>query len=438
MPHAFMIAAPSSNSGKTTFTLALMQALQDKGLTVQPFKCGPDYIDPMHHRAVTGHDSYNLDLWMGGHAHVQTVFARQASAAQASVVEGVMGLFDGAEKDHGSSAHVAKCLQLPVVLVVDGSAMAYSAAPLLHGYKCFDPEVRLVGAVFNKVSGPSHYRYLHDAAIDANVEPLGYVGKQAGMAMSSRHLGLTMPHEQSMDWVHAMASGITATVQIDRLLALCQYQSRQPFPPISRQPGKLTFAVARDDAFNFIYPANIDALKAWGNVEFFSPLQDTRLPPAQLVWLPGGYPELYAGQLSQNQAMRQAIARHVADNGALVAECGGFIYLGKTLTTATGTYPMAGILPHDTSFGPMKPTLGYREVAIGEHVFRGHEFHYSHATNSISSNNVTIFNARGQTMPTPVSVFRRSLASYMHLYCGDVGKMGELLELLGVHAVDSG
>ncbi|MCA1745660.1 MAG: cobyrinate a,c-diamide synthase, partial [Bacteroidales bacterium] len=336
--HAFLIAAPSSGSGKTTLTLGLMRALMQRNLRVQAFKCGPDFIDPMFHKAITGRDAYNLDIQMSDEAHVRTLFHDQKGQADVAVVEGVMGLFDGAVKDTGSSAHVARLLSLPVVLVVDASSMAYSAAPLLYGFKHFDDRVKIAGVIFNKVASVNHYAFLKEAALAAGLPSLGFVPRNKAVEMPSRHLGLSMPFENNLEkQVGQLAEMIQEHVDLDQLLTLTisdqtisstpstqQNQALQltrstrrlqhgpfkhfdqptpsrhhlqicPSVPLDNAPAlpRLKMAMARDEAFNFIYPANVDALKAFGTLQFFSPLHDQALPEADLIWLPGGYPELY-------------------------------------------------------------------------------------------------------------------------------------------------
>jgi cobyrinic acid a,c-diamide synthase len=428
---AFLIAAPSSSSGKTTVTLGLMQALVNRGLVVQPFKCGPDYIDPMYHSAIAGRPSYNLDTWMASKTHVMELFQNQASKSQVSVIEGVMGLFDGAVKSQGSAADIAKLLNIPVILVMDAKAMAYSAAPLLFGFKHFDDDLNIAGVIFNRVSGDSHYQYLRDAAIDAGVEPLGYLTKDEQLIMPSRHLGLTLPSENpTLELAQKAAELLEKHVDIDRLLELSQYQINKThlkaFPI-----GKLKIAIASDKAYCFMYQANIDALMQLGEVTFFSPLHDQLLPTADVVWLPGGYPELYAKELSNNTLMLNAIAQHSQQGKILIAECGGFMLTGKQLHQNGESYPMAGIFDYETSLDNMKLTLGYRQLNIDGNWFRGHEFHYSQLINIQDYTNThLVLSARETEVKMPVFRQQKTFASYLHLYLGETGKMEAFLDEL--------
>lgn len=433
---AFLLAAPSSGSGKTTLALALMRILAKRGLRVQPFKCGPDYLDTRLHglaascggRIING---INLDTFMASEHHTQELFIRHGRNADVSAVEGVMGLFDGSDKAEGSSAHIAKLLDLPVIMVVNAQSMAYSAAPLLYGFRTFDPGLRLAGVIFNKVGTPSHYSYLEAAARDAGVEPLGYVPRNQRIAISERHLGLNTSPDYDRDAIiEAMAEHVAETVDIERLLDI----SRTDLPEIpARQvpsPGpagsrRRVIAVARDEAFNFLYQENLSVLQEHGEVVFFSPTDDRSLPQADLLYLAGGYPELYADRLAANREMREAIAAYCRRGGAAYAECGGLMYLAETLTTADGTsHPMCGVLDLDTTMQDARLSLGYRKVRLEsgyQRELRGHEFHYSRIARQGRLQNVaSVTSARGE--PAAAALFRtmNTFASYVHLYWGEL------------------
>ena len=427
----FLIAAPSSGSGKTTITLGLLRLLARRGMSVQPFKCGPDYLDTMLHAmaASTGETTrpgLNLDTFMASKAHVRSLFARHASTAEISVVEGVMGLFDGAEKSDGSSAEIAALLGLPVIMVIDGSKMAYSAAPILYGFKHFDPSVNVAGVIFNRVGSASHYRYLEAAAHDVGIEPLGYLPRNSAITIDERHLGLNTSAEYDRQGIiDAMADHIEKTVNIERLLeiAAIELPEAEPARTAMRPSGKV-IAVARDEAFNFIYHANIEALARYGEVRYFSPLHDETLPEADLLYLAGGYPELHAEALAENAAMRRAIAEWCRNGGATWAECGGLMYLGQTLTLADGSaWPMCGVLDLDTTMQEARLTLGYRKVypAGMEGIeLRGHEFHYSRISRQGEIDNIAeIRNARDQPVETKLFRVGNTIASYLHLYWGE-------------------
>lgn len=450
---AFIIAAPRSNSGKTVVTLGLIHALVKRDKVVQPFKCGPDYIDTMHHSKIAGTPSYNLDMWMASNDHVKSVYKQQSSEADVSIVEGAMGLFDGAKKDVGSAAAVARMMNLPVVLVVDASSVAYSIAPLLFGFKNFDREVKIAGVIFNKVASESHFQFLKDAAIDADVEVFGYVPRDSRLAIESRHLGLHLPGESEGSEVVEVASElIERYVDIDMLLeqSVCANSTDNPKEEIDissisdstdstiekeRIGKRLTIALASDEAFNFTYRANRNILEQVGEVVEFSPLRDREVPDCDLLWLPGGYPELFSDELANNSSMKLSIQKHIEANRALFAECGGMMYLGESLTTKSGQkFNMAGVFNFETSFEKMKLHLGYRELSLADGVtFRGHEFHYSNLIGDESRRaDVTAMSARGKVVDMPVFRYKNCWASYIHIYLGERSQMVKFLKELGL------
>ncbi|WP_321996385.1 cobyrinate a,c-diamide synthase [Draconibacterium orientale] len=426
---AFLIAAPKSNSGKTMISLALMKTLVNRGITVQPFKCGPDYIDPMYHTKIAGRTSYNLDSWMASEEHVRSVFEKNIPASGVAVVEGVMGLFDGAQKDKGSSANIARLLNIPVILVVDAASMAYSAAPLLFGFKNFDKNIALAGVIFNKVSGESHYRFLKEAAEDAGVEPLGYLPRDERLSVKSRHLGLHLPNENNQELFTTAAELVAKHIDIDRLLELtAKTEKTAPANPPT-QDKKIAIALAHDEAFNFSYAANIDAMEQLGTVTRFSPVHDKTIPAADLLWLPGGYPELFARQLAENTTMQQSINEFIEQGKMVIAECGGMMYLGKEIIDENGKREaMCRVFNISTSFENKKLHLGYRQINRDDFELKGHEFHYSNLIqHEPSSINIEVKNARGIPVEMPVLISKNCWASYMHIYLGEEGKLEQFL-----------
>ena len=434
MKNTFLVAAPSSNSGKTILTLGLIKVLKSRGLNVQPFKCGPDYIDPIHHSHAAGNQSYNLDVWMSSKAHLKDVFTQKMQRADIGIVEGVMGLFDGAERDKGSSAEVAQLLNLPVILIVNAAAAAYSVAPLLHGFKNFKPDVKVKGVIFNRVSGESHYSFLKEAADDVGVASLGYVPKCDKLRLESRHLGLSLTNSRSMtDAVEAASRLISRHVDIATLLAISKGGEIGAVRPVTNADRtKLKFAVAHDDAFNFMYPANIDCLKQLGEVVYFSPLKDGFVPDADLLWLPGGYPELFAEELAANKAMLKALRQYEAKGGKLVAECGGMMYLGQSIRLKDGDeHRMVGIFDYSATLQNMKLKLGYRTVIIGQNTFKGHEFHYSLTENKGTClSGADVKSARGTRVDMPIYRNKNCWSSYFHIYLGEMDKMKQFIDML--------
>ncbi|MBO4768803.1 MAG: cobyrinate a,c-diamide synthase [Bacteroidales bacterium] len=418
MKPQLLIGAISSGSGKTTFTMGLLRALRRRGIVVQPFKCGPDYIDTRFHGVATGRDSVNLDTWMASEPHVREVYTRYGADADACIAEGVMGLFDGYDRMKGSAAAIAELLDIPVVLVVNGRSMAYTAAAQLYGMKNFHPGVHIAGVVFNQVSCGRHSGFMEQACRDVGIECFGFLPKSEGVEIPSRHLGLTLSAEREMDSLCDKAADLVkANVDIDRLLKACA----RPFAGISRAPkdpeGGMRIAMARDASFNFIYKENLDRLAQLGEVSFFSPLANDPLPDADLVYLPGGYPELFADQLSASKTTMEGLRRYAEEGGRVLAECGGMIYLCKGIEKT----PMCGVLPFTATMEGARLHLGYRRVEMPSGAeWRGHEFHYSHLVAPDALPSVARqFNAKGEEVPTPLYRYKNVIAGYTHLYWGE-------------------
>jgi cobyrinic acid a,c-diamide synthase len=421
MKPQLLIGAMHSGSGKTTFTMGLLQALRRQGLQVQPFKCGPDYIDTRFHAVAAGRESVNLDTWLASEAHVRDLYARYGAEADVCVVEGVMGLFDGYDRMQGSSAAIAQLLDIPVVLVVGARSMAYTVAAQLHGMKTFLPGLRLAGVVFNQVSSENHFRFLREACVDVGLRCFGWLPKAPGLEVPSRHLGLTLAAEQEMTaWIDRAADLIAMHIDLDGLMAAvtCPAPTMAMRPAVS--PGHLRVAVARDAAFNFTYRENLARLAQLGPVSFFSPLAGDPLPSADLVYLPGGYPELFAAELSAQQGLMAQLRAFAEADGRILAECGGMIYLSQAIEGVPGgPYPLCGILPLSATMDGARLHLGYRRLvdAAGRE-WRGHEFHYSDVTASMPSV-ATQFNARGEQVSTPLYRWKNVIAGYTHLYWGE-------------------
>ena len=425
MKPRFLIAAAHSGAGKTTVTLGLLSALQKKGYKVQPFKCGPDYIDPMHHRIASGNDSINLDRFMMSDEHIQQLYHQYGATADVCITEGVMGLFDGSRKMEGSSADIARLLQMPVLLVLNAKAMAYSAAAILYGLKNFCSDIRIAGVIFNFVESNSHYRFLQEACEDVGVQSFGYLPSNDALHIKSRHLGLDILSPTHMHAaIAAAADHIEKHIDIDALLEYARVDSPaagNALPSsLKSNSAHKNILVAQDAAFNFIYPQNIRALQQFGTVRYFSPLEDMHLPDADLVYLPGGYPELHLEKLSANTAMIQHLQTWFANGGRIIAECGGMMYLGKYIADENGTrWPMTGILDLGTSMQHAKLSLGYRTIMTGPQPVKGHEFHYSQfsdAGTNISEVPIPVYNARNEPTASRIFYNRQLFASYIHLY----------------------
>lgn len=411
MKNAFLIAAASSGSGKTTLALGLMRAMKRRGIGVQPFKCGPDYIDTQYHRVATGRDSVNLDLYMAGEGHVRGLFDAYGAVCDVCVVEGAMGMFDGYDGMCGSSADIACKIDIPVVLLVDAKSTSYSAAATIYGFTRFNPDVKVAGVVFNRVASASHYKFLQEACRAVDVECFGFIRKNETLKTPSRHLGLSLESLAEIGrFVDAAADEVEMTVDVDRIIKATEVAPR-PFGKVRREKTGMKVAVARDEAFSFIYPANIEALCS--DIVYFSPIHDDSLPAADMVYLPGGYPELYAGALERNTAMRDAVKAYSDKGGRILAECGGMIYL----TEGIDGKKMCGVLPLRATMEDARLRLGYRRVVFDGIEIHGHEFHYSRvAGGGESASCARQFDIRGAEVDTPVYRYRNVIAGYTHLY----------------------
>ncbi|QGV81281.1 cobyrinate a,c-diamide synthase [Streptomyces ficellus] len=384
-----VIAAPSSGAGKTTVATGLMAAFAGRGLAVSPHKVGPDYIDPGYHALATGRPGRNLDAFMCGTGLVAPLFAHGARGCDLAVVEGVMGLYDGAadQGELASTAQVAKLLKAPVVLVVDASSQSRSVAALVHGFASWDPEVRIGGVILNKVATDRHEHLLREALGESGVPVLGVLRRAPAVETPSRHLGLVPVAERqaaAVEAVAAQAEQVRAGCDLEGLLALAR--SAPPLPDAPWEPslepvaGRPVVAVAGGAAFTFSYAEHAELLSAAGaEVVPFDPLRDEELPEgtAGLV-IGGGFPEVYGAELSANARLRKAVAELAASGAPVAAECAGLLYLARSLDGQ----PMCGVLDAEARMS-RRLTLGYRDaVAIGDSPLaaagtrmRGHEFH---------------------------------------------------------------
>lgn len=387
-----LLAAPASGSGKTMITCGILQALHDRELQVASFKCGPDYIDPMFHEKVIGVRAGNLDLFFSGEEKLRRLFYNNAGRADVSVVEGVMGYYDGlgANTDEASTYKVARALAAPVVLIVNARGQSLSALATLEGFLRFRPDSGIRGVIFNQMS--EHiFLSLKDEVQKLGVVPLGFVPRAENMVIESRHLGLVTPDEIAdlSDRLRRFGTLLETTLDLDALLALARSAPElpEPVPEVLPQMPKTKIAVARDEAFCFFYRDNLALMERLGaELVFFSPIHDSALPAGtQGMLLTGGYPELYARELSENGPMRDSIAAAVKSGMPCLAECGGFLYLHRELEDMDGNFwPMAGVLDavaHRTKklsrFGYITLTANASAALLdaGEQI-RGHEFHY--------------------------------------------------------------
>ena len=459
---AFLIAAPTSGSGKTTVARGLMALLNKKGYKVQPFKCGPDYIDTKFHEAVCGRPSINLDTFMATPEHVRELFWHYAADADICIVEGMMGLFDGYDREKGSSYEIAQILDIPVVLVVDAKSAAYSMAALLSGFIHFRKDIRIAGVIYNKVGSEKHFQMLRQVCDDLDIACLGYLPKDASLEQGSRYLGLDfseMPENNELIRLleeHVAWEGLFNKVSVSPPEFFAEQSGKaerggargglnshisaldQTTPPKGTPPNlggeKVTLVARNAESFSFLYQETLDRFPV---KRFFDPEKDVPdFAGIDLLYLPGGYPEKHLEALVKNEACRKAIKDYAEQGGHIIAECGGMMYLCERIVTDDGDYPMCGVLPYSITArkSDRKLSLGYRRFELDGKEYRGHEFHYtqfltvtvdgdlqspsreSGICNPLQQSVCQVYNAKGEPVSTPVFKYKNVLASYTHLY----------------------
>lgn len=416
-----ILAAPSSGSGKTTVTLGLLRALARAGVPVRGAKSGPDYIDPVYHAAACGQPCVNLDAWAMTPGRIRSL----AAGPDLLLIEGAMGLFDGAPPDGaGATADLARILGLPVVLVVDAARMAHSVAPLVSGFAAHDPEVRIAGVILNRVGSPRHDAMLRRALAPLGLPVLGALPRDSALALPSRHLGLVQAgeHGDLEGFLGAAADLAAAHVDLDALQGLTAPVSPLGPGKTAQTPGSppQRIAIARDAAFSFLYPhQTADWERGGTELRYFSPLADDPVPEADRIILPGGYPELHAPRLAAAQIFMQSL-RNAAQHTMIYGECGGYMVLGETLADAGGAeHAMAGLLGLKTSFATRKLHLGYRHLQSRAPLLPGsylaHEFHYA---TTLAAHGTPLFDAQdaeGTALPPMGLQEGRTFGSFAHL-----------------------
>ena len=434
-----MIAGTNSGVGKTTVTLGIMSALVQKGIKVQGFKAGPDYIDPSHHTFVTGNASKNLDTWMMGENACRELFERSALNADVSVIEGVMGLYDGSidSSGHGSSAHLAKILNIPVILVVNARGVAQSAGAVVMGFMEFDKEINLAGIILNNVASQNHYDIIKKAIEEScSVAVLGYLKKQSDITIPERHLGLIPSEEKKINSAlyDKLGQMVLETIDIDKLQEIAG--SAAVFPDYNRSifinrasSLDVTLAVARDSAFCFYYQDDIDLFEELGaKIIEFSPLADKSLPDGiDGIFMGGGFPELFADRLMKNESMRKSILEAHKQGIIIYGECGGMMYLLEKLIDCEGrSFKMSGVLIGTSRMENRRQGLGYviadatcdNIICESADTFRAHEFHWS-KLQDVPDDTVFAYNTRKSNgKKTGIDGICKSnvLASYTHIH----------------------
>jgi cobyrinic acid a,c-diamide synthase len=437
MNKKIVIAGSRSGVGKTTLALGLMAALKKRGLEVQPFKVGPDYIDPGFHTLICDRNSYNLDSYFLGAAGVRKTFSKMSQQADISIIEGVMGLFDGKGKDSVSStAEIAKIIKAPVILVIDARKVAQSAAAVVYGYKNYDQDLNLKGVIINNVSSAHHFKLLKEAieAKMSDLKILGYLPKNQDLELPERHLGLVPVSESrelkaySQKLIELLEEYIDldGVIEISKLDNIVETDSAANFEPGLKEEvkkEKIKIAVALDQAFNFYYQENLELLKEAGaEIVEISPVSDTQLPEVDAVYLGGGFPESFLQELSANKEFKTALKEKIRQGLPIYAECGGLMYLCSQVKDFEGKeYQMLDLIPAEIEMTSKLQEMGYREVeATADNLLfkkgekaRGHVFHYSRIS-KIAQNVKRSYSYR--KTEAGYSTLDNILGSYVHLH----------------------
>ncbi len=428
-----VIAGTESGVGKTTIATGLMAALTAAGYNVQPFKVGPDYIDPGFHSLVTGNYSRNLDSYFMGEDGVKEVFLQWAKQANISIIEGVMGLFDGKGKEGVSStASIAKTLQAPVILIIDGEKLAQSGAALAYGYKNFDPELDVRGVILNNIAGPGHYRLIKEAIEEGTgLKVVGYLPASKKLKLPERHLGLVPTHESAelTSYFRELTAATNENIDLDMIIELAagadpdlSLSKKSIFPAVESK-YQVRLGVAYDQAFNFYYRDNLDILEMLGaELIYFSPMSEKRLSDVDGLYIGGGFPESFLKELAANSSMQEDIYNQIEKGLPVYAECGGYMYL----TRGISNYSMVGIIPTETLLENQLQAIGYVEfkalkdtILMKEgQIARGHVYHYSRMKELEGENFCyQIIDGVDRKLKTGYS-YKNMLASYVHLHFG--------------------
>ncbi len=443
MPYKFMIAGTHSGVGKTSITISIISALKELKYNVLPFKVGPDFIDPGYHTFVSGNPSINLDGWMlSKDYNIENFYSKFKNESDVAVVEGVMGLFDGfsGNSEDGSSAQIAKWLNLPVILVVDCKSMARSIAAIINGFKEFDKNLNLAGIILNNIGSEKHLTYLKQAILEyCNVEIIGYFFRGDLPEISSRHLGLVTIEDniEFKNTIKIFSEIAQKRIDFHKLFNISKFNYVPRKIKLKASKKKIKIGVAKDNAFCFYYYDNLKILEQKGaEIIFFSPLKDKKLPNGiKFIYLGGGYPELYAEMLSKNKSIINEIKNFIEQGNYVYAECGGFMFLTEGIYIKDKFFPLVGIFKDKARLNKRLRALGYREIRLlndtflaekGE-IIRGHEFHYSHLIDEgkdlkkvyeITSRDKNIKKLEGY-------IYKNCIGSYIHLHFGSNIKMFE-------------
>ncbi|WP_110952933.1 cobyrinate a,c-diamide synthase [Anaerosinus massiliensis] len=444
-----VIAATNSGAGKTTIVTGILAAMKSKGYNVQSYKIGPDYIDPGYHQLASEKPGHNLDTWLVPATKINEIFTRTAESSDIAIIEGVMGLYDGGRKEISSTATIAKLLKAPIILVIDAKSMGESAAAIALGFKMFDPKIDFAGVIINRLGSQTHKKIICDAMAKINIPVLGCIFRENQMTLPQRHLGLTpVTENQAGESISVIRDAVLQHCDIDSL-----YRTAKAAPPIpsssvkkvlKQTNSKIKIGVAHDEAFSFYYPESLDVLEELGaEIVFFSPLHDQKIPDIQGLIFGGGFPEMFAKELSENQSMQKSIYGLAEKGLPIYAECGGLMYLTKSLKDfSENVFNMVGLIPATCQMHDKLQTVGYIEAeALNDSILcpqgttiHGHEFHFS--SMSIDENLEKIFpwafkftKLRTGKMYYGGYATDNILASYLHLhFAGNINLAKQLIE----------
>ena len=427
-----VIAATQSGSGKTTITTGIIAALRRRGLIVQSYKIGPDYIDPGYHSLASGRSAHNLDSWLVSNDKLKEIFIQTSQNADIAIIEGVMGLYDGGRNGISSTAEIAKLLNAPVILVIDAKSMGASAAAVALGFREYDRDVNFAGVILNRIGSDNHKKMIEEALSEINIKSFGEIKRDNNLKTPERHLGLLPTSEnETEELIKNIAGAINSQVNIDELIEIAKtapalYFKNAPKFRIPNTTFRIKIAVANDEAFNFYYPESLRVLEDLGaEIVKFSPLQDKNIPNVDGLIIGGGFPEMFAAQLEANISMRESIKTAVSKGLPTFAECGGYMYLMNEVIDFEGkSYKMVGAINNSAKMNNKLQMVGYVEAKLindcilgkAGDVFHAHEFHFSNELNNNGQSALKCVKMRNDEKYFAGFVNDNIVASYLHIH----------------------
>ncbi len=432
MKPQFLIASLTPGAGKTTLSLAILRMLQQKGLSVQAYKCGSDFIDPKYLAMATERTVVNLDNWLSSPLHVQHLYNKYGEGSDINIVEGSAALFDGYEGSRGSCSEIATLLHLPVILVINARMAGYSIAAMILGFKLFNPKIKIAGVVFNQTTSSAQYKYLYQACLDTGVECFGYIPYMNDDKIISKHSAITVSaRKETEQLIDKITEKIYQSVDVNKIIQSCQlsFPCRYLLPyssdyddDIDLGYNKINIAVARDVAFNYIYWENIVKLSQIGKITYFSPLYSNELPKCDFLYIPNGVPQLFARQIYRRKKMLDDIRNFAESGGMILAEGNSVSILSSTLTVReNGTaYEMSSIFPFDCDTLGLKLHSGYVNILSQNTIFRGNEFHFCNITGySQGDSEIKVINSKGMEISDSIFRYKNTIASLANIYWGE-------------------